>query len=307
MPTAVVSDNSTICAGGSTTFTVTLTGTAPWSATYTDGAMPVTVSGINASPHTFTVSPTATSTYVLSAVSDAHCNAISMTGNAVVTVKPLPTASLSGNTTICVGSSANLSVALTGTQPWSITYTDGVTPVTQTGITTNPFLIPVSPTTTTTYSITALADVSCTGTSFAGNVTVVVDQLPTANAGGTQTICSNGSATVNGATATNGTILWTHNGAGSISDATTLTPTYTAAAGDAGKTITLTMTVTSNNVCSAAATATATYTVIVDPLPTATAGGSQTICYNGVATVSGASFKQWNNFMVAQWFGITYR
>ena len=117
---------------------------------------------------------------------------------------------------------------------------------------------------------------------------LVVDGIPTANAGGSQTICSDGTATVSGASFTNGTILWTHNGLGSLSGASTLTPTYTAAAGDAGNTVILTMTVSVVNVC-AIQTAIATYTVNVQRLPTATAGGSATVCYNGSATVSGAN------------------
>jgi hypothetical protein len=289
LPTGVISGNSAICAAESTNFSVSLSGTAPWSVTYTDGTTPVTLSGINASPHTFNVTPSATSTYTLTAVSDAYCNATSMTGNAVVTVNPLPTAVISGNTTICVGSSANLSIALTGTQPWSITYTDGTTPVTISNINSSPYTLPVTPSVTTSYSLAAVSDASCTGTSFTGNVTVVVDQLPTAIAGGSQTICANGTATVSGATASNGTILWTTSGAGTLSNNTTLTPTYSAVSGDAGNSITLTMTVTSNNACSTSPPATATYTVNVDPLPTAAAGGSQTICSNGTATVSGAS------------------
>src|SRR6185436_2975074 len=100
----------------------------------------------------------------------------------------------------------------------------------------------------------------------------------------------NGTATVSGATAANGTILWTENGAGTITaGATTLTPTYTAAAGDEGNTVTLTMTVTSNNACGTATAPPVTYSIIVNPLPTATAGGSTTICSNGTVTVSGAT------------------
>ena len=61
--------------------------------------------------------------------------------------------------------------------------------------------------------------------------------------------------------------MWTEDGAGTItSGETTLTPTYTAAEGDEGKTVTLTMTVTSTNAC-ASQIATASYSVIVNPLP----------------------------------------
>ncbi|MGE0019769.1 MAG: HYR domain-containing protein [Draconibacterium sp.] len=288
LPTGVIADNSAICAGDSTNITVTLTGTAPWDFTYSDGTTSVTLSGISTSPHTIRVSPSATATYNLTAVNDAYCDATSLTGSAVVTVYPLPTAILSGDATVCIGSSAGLTVDLTGAQPWSITYTDGITPVTITGITSTPYLLSVAPDSTTVYSLIAVSDIHCSGTSFSGTATVTVDQLPVASAGGSQTICSNGTATVSGATAENGTIAWTHNGAGSLSDSNTPTPTYTADVADNGNTITLTLIVTSNNTCLPTAD-TAIYQIFVDPLPEASAGGSATICTGGTVTVSGAT------------------
>ena len=141
--------------------------------------------------------------------------------------------------------------------------------------------ISVSPSTSTTYTATA----SINGCSTSNTSTITVSQQPAASAGGSQTICQTGTATVSGASSSNGTILWTHNGGGSLSGTATLTPTYTAVAGDAGHTVTLTMTV-SNSPCTAA---TATYTVNVSGTPTASAGGNQTICQTGTATVSGAS------------------
>ena len=132
--------------------------------------------------------------------------------------------------------------------------------------------------------------ISCTECErqLTNEVIVTVDPLPTATSGGSQSVCVNGSATVSGASSSNGTILWTHNGAGSLSDETTLTPTYTPDAGEVGNTVLLTMTVTSNNTCGTA-TATATYSITVNPLPTASAGGSATICETSSHQVSGAS------------------
>jgi len=289
LPTGEIAGNSDICIGDSSSFTVNLTGTAPWDITYTNGTTPVTITGIMNSPHTVDVSPAVNSIYTLTAVNDTFCDAILLLDSAVVTVHPLPTAVLSGNDTICIGSSADLLVELSGAQPWSIIYTDGVSSDTITGINSSPYQLAVSPDTTTTYSLSAVSDVHCSGTSLAGVVTVTVDQLPTANSNGSQTICVNSSATVSGASASNGTILWTSDGAGSLTDETTLTPTYIADMADAGDTVTLTMTVSSNNACTSATPATATYTVIVDPLPVASAGGSETICPTSSVTVSGAS------------------
>ncbi|MBS4061354.1 MAG: T9SS type A sorting domain-containing protein [Bacteroidetes bacterium] len=138
--------------------------------------------------------------------------------------------------------------------------------------------------------MTVTSNNACNPATATATYTVNVNPLPTASAGGTATICVNSAATVSGASSSNGTISWAHNGLGSLSNASTLTPTYNPVSGDSGNTVILTMTVTSNNACSPA-TATATFTVIINPLPTASAGGTATICVNSAATVSGATFS----------------
>jgi hypothetical protein len=193
LPTAVISGAQTICTGVSTNLSVALTGAQPWSITYTDGTTPVTINNITSSPKLISVSPSSTTTYTLTAVSDANCTGSSFTGSAVVTVNALPTAVITGTASICTGGSANLSVALTGVQPWSITYTDGTTPVTISGITTSPKLISVSPSSTKTYTLTAVSDVNCTGTSYTGSAVITVNALPTAVISGTISICTSGS------------------------------------------------------------------------------------------------------------------
>ncbi len=108
---------------------ITLTGTGPWDFTYTDGVTPVNVSGQATSP--YTISGGGDGTYTVTVVSDANCTGTS-SGSAVITTNPLPTATVSGGGTICAGDAIpDMTVTLTGTAPWSITYTDGVTPVTK--------------------------------------------------------------------------------------------------------------------------------------------------------------------------------
>ncbi len=120
--------------------------------------------------------PSTTTTYF--ARWESSCGA-STCQSVTVAVNQLPTAVLSGGATICAGSSTNLSVALTGQQPWSITYTDGSTPTVISGITSSPYLISVSPTNpSTTYTLTAVNDANCSGT-YSGTAQVLAYPLPT--------------------------------------------------------------------------------------------------------------------------------
>ncbi|MDF7813550.1 HYR domain-containing protein [Hymenobacter sp. YC55] len=177
LPTATLSGTSSICSGGSATLSVALTGKAPWSVTYTNGTTQQTINNISTSSYTFTVRPTASSTtYSLTSVSDAGCTG-TVTGTATITVRATPTATLSGGGPVCLGGSATLRVALTGTAPWSVTYTNGTTLTTVTDITASPVSLPVRPTATSTYSLTAVSDANCPGTG-SGTATVTINTPP---------------------------------------------------------------------------------------------------------------------------------
>ena len=76
-----------------------------------------------------------------------------------VTIAPAPTAIVSGPSGACSGTTVTISIALTGTGPWSVTYTDGGSPVTVNNILTSPYTFtPPVLLTSTTYSLTAVSD-----------------------------------------------------------------------------------------------------------------------------------------------------
>ena len=111
--------------------------------------------------------------YVLFAVISIYFTAFSQVG---------PTSSvLSGDATICAGSSTNLSVAVTGgDSPYTVTVSDGTNNYTATG--TSPVIISVSPIDTSTYSIVSVMAGGVAGTGNSGTATVNVNPsqpLPT--------------------------------------------------------------------------------------------------------------------------------
>jgi YD repeat-containing protein len=88
-----------------------------------------------------------------------------------------PTAQItSSNTTIKAGASAIIQVQLTGTPNWSVTLNPGN--IIQSGVASSPVTLTVTPSATTTYSISAVSDASCTGSVVGGSVTVTVLPSP---------------------------------------------------------------------------------------------------------------------------------
>ena len=203
--TGTVSGGGTICTGGSSTVSVTLSGgTPPYTVTLDNGGGTQT----GASPVNFTVSPAVTTTYSVTSATDSGGCPATVSGSATVTVnQPPTTATVGGPQTICSGgTTAGLggNTPTTGTGGWSVvsggtgtfnpsanapnatfSHTGGVGPIVVRWTISNP---------------------PCTAST--ADVTITIDQAPTTvNAGPDQSVCGS-TATLAANTPTVGTGAW---------------------------------------------------------------------------------------------------
>jgi len=157
LPAAPTAEDQTVCSDGTGNQTLIATATAPegssvvWFTT-PDGSVP-TENPIQTGVGSITY-------YAASYNGTSECYSMTRTP-VTLTINGLPTAAISGTALICEGNSAELSLSFTGEPPWRITYTDGTTPVTLSGISVSPYLITVAPFATTTYSLLAVGDANC--------------------------------------------------------------------------------------------------------------------------------------------------
>jgi ribosomal protein S8E len=215
-PTASISGTTSICSG--TTASITFNGTANATVTYTiDGGSNQTIVLNGSGPNSVTTpSLTANSTYALVSVASSATPTCSqtLTGSAIVTVNALPTASISGTTSICSGTTAN--ITFNGTANATVTYTingGSNQTIVLNGSGTNSVTTP-SLTANSTY---ALVSVASSGTptcnqTLTGSAIVTVNALPTASISGTTSICSGTTASITFNGTANATVTYTING-----------------------------------------------------------------------------------------------
>jgi hypothetical protein len=237
-----------LCVGGSSTLFATGASTYTW--------MPGSLSGASVS-----VSPAATTTYT---VTGTDANGCESTDVVTVTVNPLPTINASAtNATICTGSSTTLTATGGVSYTWNPGALSGVS-------------VTVSPTATTTYTVTGIDANGCQNTSV---VTVTVNLLPLVTASASSTsICTGNTVTLFAGGAS--TYSWNP---GALSGASvSVTPAATT---------TYTVTGTDANGC--VNTATVTITVGAQPTITATTSSSA-ICTGGSATLTATGGVTYN-------------
>ncbi|MES2800082.1 MAG: PKD domain-containing protein [Bacteroidota bacterium] len=257
---------TTICPGGSVTYTNTTTG-APISYAWTfAGGSPGTSTATNP---TVTYATPGTYTVTLVATNGAGSDTETLTN--YVTVGPLPTINAGSDVAICNGASTTLNSSGGTTYTWSpATGLSGTTGATVTA----------NPTATQTYTVSGTSAAGCVNTD---QVVVTVNPLPTISAGIDKAICIGGSTTI---TATGGsTYTW--------SPATGLSATSGATV-TANPASTQTYTVTGTS--AAGCTNTDQMILTVNPLPTISAGTDNAICLGGSTTITatGGSTYAWS-------------
>ncbi|MDL2315412.1 T9SS type A sorting domain-containing protein, partial [Bacteroidales bacterium OttesenSCG-928-C19] len=191
--TVTMSDDETICYGATADITLNLTGTAPWTITYsTDGGTTMEeIMNIMTTPYVWSVQPTETTTYKLMSVIDAFCSNDVDASTTISTDPHAMSVTIDGDKDICYGSSAEVILSFTGTAtaPWKVVLNDGTRDITIDTIMRNPYTFKVSPEETTTYTLKYVKDQFCENDELEGELTVNVHALPSLSVPDTLTYC----------------------------------------------------------------------------------------------------------------------
>ncbi|MFA7273459.1 MAG: gliding motility-associated C-terminal domain-containing protein [Crocinitomicaceae bacterium] len=253
--TVNLSGNNSVCAGGSVTITVNIqNAVGPINVQYSNGTSTTTLSGIT-NGYTFSVTPSATTTYsVIGYKSFMDCCG-SAGGNALtVTVNPYPTVVANASSaSICNGQSTTLSGAGASSYVWNGGIINGSSQ---------------SPITTTTYTVIGQSAAGCADTA---SVTVTVNANPNVTASSSASpVCAGTQVTLTAAGALN------YNWSNSVINGVAFTPSSTTNYIVLG---------TNASGCFD----TAHVTVVVNPLPNVVALASDsTICLGFPTTLSGS-------------------
>jgi gliding motility-associated-like protein len=295
LPTASITGTASICSGNSTI--ITFNGTANAIVTYTvDGGSNQTIT-LNSSGIATVTTPflTANSTYTLVSITSSVLSSCMATLNIpfLITVNPIPTASISGSSTVCLGS--NTVLTYTGTADAIVTYTvDGGSNQT---ITLNSSGIA----TITTPNLTSGSDYTLIGISSTGAnactqtlsqvFTISLIALPTASVTANPlSVCVGGTSTLNFNGTPNAIITYSQNGGSNQ------TITLNASGLESVTTSNLTtnttfqlvdVTLPGTTTCSQSPTS--SVVVAINPTPIASFSGDLIYCSNETLNISLAS------------------
>jgi trimeric autotransporter adhesin len=195
LPIVSAGEDQSVCLGESVTLTGSGALTYQWTGGITNGVA-------------FT--PTTSQTYTVTGTDVNGCSNTDQVSVGAI----LDIINAGGDVAICIGASATLTATNGTNHTWNQGLGAGISHT-------------VSPTTTTTYTLSGIGIAGCPATD---DVTVIVNQLPNINAGVDQTVCINSSVTL---TASGGlSYVWDNGVANNQSFTATETTTYTVTGTD---------------------------------------------------------------------------
>ncbi|HPT03314.1 MAG TPA: choice-of-anchor L domain-containing protein, partial [Bacteroidales bacterium] len=137
-----------------------------------------------------------------------------------------------------------------------------------------------------TLTFTVQGILSCSSSSDVSTAILDITPYPVADAGQDGQVCQNATFTVSTAASQyDSTHYWTHNGAGMLTGATTLTPSYTPGPGETGP-VTLTLHSLAFHPCDDVTDA---MTLTINPVAVANAGPDDKICEGSTYLIPGSS------------------
>ena len=272
-PTAAAGTDGDVCVGdfytlsGSATNQVSVLWTTSGNGTFTNASSATSDYTPSASDIAAgTVDLTLTATGTSPAGSPCATNSSTLT----LTIHQVPTAIAGSNDDVCQGSNYTLSGTSTnGTGLWTTSGNGTFTNASSASSDYTPSANDITAgTVDLTWTVTGTAPIGLACNSATSSMTLTIIPAPTAFAGPNDIICENNPYPLSAATATNQvSVLWTHNGDGSFTNASSLNPDYTPGPVDiATGTVDLTLTVTGNAPC-LPIPSTMTLTVIPNPTP----------------------------------------
>ncbi|PQJ08714.1 hypothetical protein CJD36_022850, partial [Flavipsychrobacter stenotrophus] len=280
IPSAVTASASsyTLCSGS----TFTLSGSATGIATYSWSG-PSAFSSTNLNPASFAVNTASAGVYTLTVTN--LCGTVTAITSSVI-VNALPVATISGSATISLGSSATLT--FTGSNGDIIYYSlsgGGSTSTTVGAGGTS--LIPVSPSSTTTYTIDSTRSAAGCFTLVTGqNATVTIDYgctiAPTSVSASlsSTSICNGNTLTLTGAATNANSYSWS--GPNGFTSTNQNPAAFTVGSVSAGI-----YSFTATNYCGSTTTTTASLSIITTPTALSATPSSTTLCSGAILTLSG--------------------
>jgi PKD repeat protein len=185
-----------LCPGDNINIRIDLTGTAPWTFSYTvNGKDTVIVVDTYSDPYIINTSDTGH--YEVISLNDAMLNAVDYSNSIYIQEIPFPTSTItSGDIEICPGTEAQVDINFTGLAPYRFTYTDGITPVTVYNYDSSTYSF--TTTKDALFYVTALRDANgCNGSEFNDSALITVNSLPSSTIlSGDTIICQGDSADI---------------------------------------------------------------------------------------------------------------